>query len=96
MMELDGARLVKGNFEQKLISSLSFEKLRVVGIFLGKGRIHPGQVASSSQGPSLMAEAAMQGANCTLGASWSSVSCSRTLCNAAQLSLGELGFEPVT
>ena len=40
----------------------------------------------------LMAEAAMQGANCTV----SSVSCSRTLWHAAQLSTGEPGFEPAT
>ena len=43
-----------------------------------------------------MVEAAMQGANCTAGAIWGSVSCSRTLWHAAQLSPGELGFEPVT
>ena len=35
---------------------------------LGEGRIHPGEVASSLQGPSLMA--AMQGSNCTPGAIW--------------------------
>ena len=35
----------------------------------------------SSQGPSLMAEATMQGANCTQGAIWGSVSCSRSLRN---------------
>ena len=46
---------------------------------LGEGSVHPGQVASSSQGPSLMAEAAMQGAICTSGAIWGSVAYSRTL-----------------
>ena len=59
---------------------------------LGEGRVFPGQVASSSQGPSLMAEAAMQGVSRTSGAIWGSVSCSRTLRHAAQLS-PELGFE---
>ena len=39
-------------------------------------------------GPSLMAD-------CTSGAIWGSVSCSRTLLHAAKLSL-ELGFEPAT
>ena len=43
-----------------------------------------------------MAEAAMQGANCTSGASWGSVSYSRTFQHAAQPSLGKLGFEPAT
>ena len=47
----------------------------------------PGQVASSSQGPSLMAEAAMPGANCTSGAIWGSLSCSRT-CSSAQPGVG--------
>ena len=42
----------------------------------------------------LMEEAAMQGANCTSGAIWGSVSCSRTLRHAAQPSPGELGFKP--
>ena len=46
-------------------------------------------------GPSPMAEAAMQGANCTSGAIWGSLSCSRTLQHAAQLS-PELGSEPAT
>ena len=46
----------------------------------GEGRVHPGQVASSSQGPQEQ-----------FGGS---VSCSRTL--AAQLSPGEPGFEPAT
>ena len=56
-----------------------------------------GQVASSSPGPSLMAEAAtMQGANRTSGAIWGSVSCSRTLRHAAQISPRELGFVPAT
>ena len=36
-------------------------------------------------GPSLMAEATMKGANCTSGAIWGSVSYSRTLQHAAQL-----------
>ena len=45
--------------------------------------------------PSLMAEAAMQGANCTSGTVWSSVSCSRTLRHAANFS-SELGFGPAT
>ena len=45
--------------------------------------------------PSLMAEAAMQVANCTSGAIWCSVSSSRTLRHAAQLS-PELEFEPAT
>ena len=44
-----------------------------------KGRLHPGQVASSSQGPSLMVEAAI-----------SSVSCSRTLQHATFQSLADL------
>ena len=35
-------------------------------------------------GPPLMAEATVQGANCTSGAIWGSVSCSRTLRHAAQ------------
>ena len=49
---------------------------------LGEGRVLPGQVAR----PSLMAEAAMQGANCTSGAIWGSVSCSRILQHASQFS----------
>ena len=57
---------------------------------LGEGRVLPGQVTSS-----LMAEADMQGDNRTSGAIRGSVSCSRTLQHAAQLSL-ELGFEPAT
>ena len=44
----------------------------------------------------LMVEAAMQGASCVSGAIWGSVSCSRTLQHAAQLILGETGFEPQT
>ena len=52
---------------------------------LGEGRVHSGQVASSSQGPHWWQgpPTAHQG----------SVSCSRTLRHEAQLSLG-LGFEP--
>ena len=46
--------------------------------------------------PSLMAEAAMQSANCTSGPRWGSVSYSRTLQHEVQLSLGELVLEPAT
>ena len=44
----------------------------------------------------LMAEAAMQGANCTSGAIWGSVYSSMTLQHTAQPSPGEPGFEPAT
>lgn len=45
--------------------------------------------------PSLMAEDAMQGAHGTSGTIWDSVSCSRSLQHAVQLSQ-EQGFEPAT
>ena len=61
---------------------------------LGKGRV-PWTSRQLIAGPSLMTEAAMQGASCTSGAIRGSVSCSRTLRHAAQLSL-ELGFGPAT
>ena len=61
---------------------------------LGEGRVLPGQVASSWQGPRWW-----QRPPCKVptapGAIWGSVSCSRTLRHVAQLS-PELGFEPAT
>ena len=59
----------------------------------GRGQGTPWTSCQLIAGPSLMAEGAMQGANHTSGAIWGSVSCSRTLWLAAQLS-PELGFEP--
>ena len=57
----------------------------------GRGQGTPWTSRQLIAGPLLMAEAVMQGANCTSGAIWGSVSCSRTLQHAAQLS-PELGF----
>ena len=62
---------------------------------LGEGGVLPGQVASSSQGPSLLGEAAMQGVNHTLGAIWSSVACCLQLSSCWSVSL-ELGLELAT
>ena len=59
----------------------------------GRGQGTPWTVHQLIAGPTLIAEAAMQGANCTSQAIWGSVSCSRTLQHAAQLSPG-LVFEP--
>ena len=60
-----------------------------------RGQLTPWISCWRIAGPSLMVEDTMQGANCTSGAIWGSVSCSRTLRHAAQLS-PDLGFEPVT
>ena len=51
---------------------------------LGKGRVHPWTSHQLIAGPSLMAEATMQGVSCASGAIWGSVSCSRTLRHATQ------------
>ena len=57
----------------------------------GRGQGTPWTSRKLIAGPSLMAEAATQGANCTSGAIWGSVSCSGILRHAAQLSLNQLG-----
>ena len=62
---------------------------------LGEGRVLPGQVASSSQDPHWWQRLPCKVPTAPPGAIWGSVSCSRTLRHAAQLSL-ELEFEPVT
>ena len=61
----------------------------------GRGQGTPWTSRQLITGPSLMAEAAMQGANRTLGAIWGPVSCSRTVWHAAKLS-PELGLEAAT
>ena len=57
----------------------------------GRGQGTPWTSRKLIAGPSLMAEAATQGANCTSGAIWGSVSCSGILRHAAQLGLNQLG-----
>ena len=61
----------------------------------GRGQGTPWKSHQLITGHLLMAEATMQGVNCTSRLIWGSVSCSKTLRHAAQLSR-ELGFEPAT
>ena len=54
----------------------------------GRGQGTPWTSRQLAEGPSLMVEAVTQGANCTSGAIWGSLSCSRTLPHAAQPGAG--------